>query len=104
MSLAGSAPAKIYRLVGPDGIARESGVPGRLAGNRRLRIYGRLDCPSAVRALPHGYARRRVFFLDEASAVAAGYRPCGRCLPVEFEAWKRVRVRRLTTESGTAPG
>jgi hypothetical protein len=41
-------------------------------GNTRLRIYGRLDCPSALRAIKRGptYARYRVFFADEASAVA----------------------------------
>jgi hypothetical protein len=47
-------------------------------GNTRLRIYGRLDCPSALRAIKRGptYARYRVFFADEAIAVASGYRPC----------------------------
>jgi methylphosphotriester-DNA--protein-cysteine methyltransferase len=30
----------------------------------------------------------RVFFEDEAAAVAAGYRPCGVCMPEEYAAWK----------------
>ena len=36
-----------------------------------------------------------LFFLDEATALAAGHRPCGRCNKVRFdqfvEAWKAVR-------------
>lgn len=62
---------------------------GTLGGNRRLRIYGRLDCPSALRAIARGgYVRHRVFFADEAEAVAAGYRPCAVCLPEEYRKWK----------------
>ncbi|HTO76323.1 MAG TPA: Ada metal-binding domain-containing protein [Thermoanaerobaculia bacterium] len=80
-----------FRLLAADGTLRASGVPGALGGNRRLKIYGRLDCPSAVRALARGYARRRVFFLDEAAAIAAGYRPCARCLPERYRDWRRNR-------------
>ena len=65
-------------------------MPGLFGGNRRLKIYGRLDCPSALRALPRGYAKRRVFFADEAAAIAAGYRPCAVCMPAEYRRWKAV--------------
>jgi len=59
-----------------------SDQPGTLGGHRRLKIYGRLDCPSALRYVAIGqYVRHRVFFADEATAIAAGYRPCARCLP-----------------------
>jgi methylphosphotriester-DNA--protein-cysteine methyltransferase len=62
---------------------------GTLGGHRGTRIYGRLDCPSALRALAKGgYVRYRVFFADEAEAVVAGYRPCARCLPEKYRAWK----------------
>ena len=41
-----------------------------------MKIYGRLDCPSALRAIAAGgYVASRVFFADELTAVAAGYRP-----------------------------
>lgn len=71
---------------------RRSAVPGTLGGWRRGRIYGRLDCPSALRALARGhYAAQRVFFADEATAVAAGYRPCAVCLPRRYAAWKAAR-------------
>jgi methylphosphotriester-DNA--protein-cysteine methyltransferase len=78
-----------YRLTGPDGEPYESETPGVLGGNRRSRIYGRLDCPSALRALRQGgYVQHRVFFADRAAAEAAGYRPCGTCLRADYAAWK----------------
>ena len=76
-------------LTGPDGERYESPTPGTLGGNGRARIYGRLDCPSALRAIRQGgYVRYRVFFADAQAAVAAGYRPCGICLRAEYAAWK----------------
>ena len=83
-----------YHLLDKDGNTVVSETPGRLGGNRRLKIYGRLDCPSALRALPRGYARHRVFFADEATAIAAGYRPCGVCMREEYRIWKSARDRR----------
>ena len=82
-----------YRLTGPDGEQYDSETPGTLGGNRRGRIYGRLDCPSALRAIRGGgYVQHRVFFADRASAEAAGYRPCGTCLRPEYAAWKAARA------------
>jgi methylphosphotriester-DNA--protein-cysteine methyltransferase len=64
-------------------------VKGTLGGHRRSRIYGRLDCPGAERWIARGhYVQHRVFFADEATAVAAGYRPCARCMPAEYAAWR----------------
>ena len=78
-----------YTLLGRDGRPSPSAVPGTLGGNRRGRLYGRLDCPSALRAIARGgYTKHRVFFADEATAVAAGFRPCARCMPDEYAAWK----------------
>jgi hypothetical protein len=82
-------PSSTYTLTGADGRAYASPTPGTAGGHRRTRVYGRLDCPSALRALrAGGYVRQRVFFADDATAVAAGYRPCARCLPAEYAAWK----------------
>ena len=78
-----------FTLVGPDGRPYASPTPGVLGGHRRLRLYGRLDCPSALRHLAAGhYARWRVFFASESDAVAAGYRPCAVCLPERYRAWR----------------
>jgi len=83
----------VYTLIGPDGAPRRSRSPGTLGGHRRNRGYGRLDCPAALRWLAKGhYARHRVFFADEATALAAGYRPCATCLPDRYAAWKAGRL------------
>ena len=82
-----------YRLIGPDGQVILSPVPGTFGGNRRRRIYGRLDCRSAVGALATGYAKLRVFFADEATALAAGYRPCGTCMRDEYRAWVEASLK-----------
>lgn len=80
---------KTYRLIGPDGVPQESTTPGLLGGHARQKVYGRLDCPVALSFLRRGYPPRfRVFFADEATAVAAGYRPCGACMRAEYRAWK----------------
>lgn len=78
-----------YTLIGPNGAPYTSSRPGTLGGHRVTRIYGHLDCPAARRAIGDGgYVRHRVFFADEATAVAAGYRPCARCLPQRYREWK----------------
>jgi hypothetical protein len=70
-----------WNLVGADGRPFGSELPGTLGGHRRGRRYGRLDCPAALRAIARGgYVRDRVFFRDEATARAAGYRPCAVCM------------------------
>jgi methylphosphotriester-DNA--protein-cysteine methyltransferase len=84
-----------YRLIGPDGAAYQSTRKGTLGGHRRSKVYGRLDCPGALRALARGgpYPKFRVFFADEATAIAAGYRPCWLCMRAEYAAWKRAHLR-----------
>jgi methylphosphotriester-DNA--protein-cysteine methyltransferase len=82
---------KQYTLIGPDGTPHKSPKPGAFGGHKATRIYGRLDCPSALRAIARGgYITHRVFFADEFTAIAAGYRPCARCLPHHYRAWKRT--------------
>ena len=79
-----------YTLLGADGRPYQSAEPGTLGGHRRTRIYGRLDCPSALRAIARGgYVTHRVFFDSEATAIAAGFRPCASCLPAAYQTWKR---------------
>jgi hypothetical protein len=87
---AAPAPAALaYTLLGADRRPYRSATPGQFGGHRRSRIYGRLDCPSARRAIAAGgYVSHRVFFADEPVAVAAGYRPCAVCLPAAYAAWR----------------
>jgi methylphosphotriester-DNA--protein-cysteine methyltransferase len=76
-------------LVGADAHAYASARRGTLGGHRRGRIYGRLDCPSALRAIARGgYVGQRVFFADEAAAAGAGYRPCAVCMPDAYASWR----------------
>ncbi len=80
----------IYKLVGRDGSTILSAEKGTLGGHRKQRLYGRLDCPTALRYVAKGtYQKNRVFFADEATAIAAGYRPCSRCMPQQFARWKQ---------------
>ena len=78
----------MYTLLGADGRPYQSDTKGALGGNSRLGIYGELDCWSARANLPKGYATIRVFFPDEATAIAAGYRPCGHCMRRKYRTWK----------------
>ncbi|WP_033295903.1 Ada metal-binding domain-containing protein [Amycolatopsis jejuensis] len=82
----------MFTLLGTDGHPYESATPGTWGGHRRSHIYGRLDCPSARDAIARGgYVRHRVFFADEATAIAAGYRPCAVCCPEKYRVWKGFR-------------
>ena len=81
-----------FTLIDRTGQPYASDRQGTLGGHRRTRIYGRLDCPAAARALARGgYVSQRVFFLDADVAVAAGYRPCAVCLPEPYRVWKDRR-------------
>ena len=82
---------KTYRLIGTDGRSFDSAIKGALGGHRRSKIYGRLDCPGALRAIARGntYQKSRVFFADEATAITAGYRPCAVCLRDAYRKWRQ---------------
>lgn len=80
---------KTYTLLDSNGKPYQSTKKGRFGGNKSLKIYGRLDCPSALRWIAKGhYVKNRVFFKDEETAIAAGYRPCAVCMPKEYKIWK----------------
>ena len=65
---------------------------GTLGGHNKLKIYGRLDCPSAARHIARGqYIQHRVFFESEETAIAAGYRPCAICMPDAYKHWKAAQ-------------
>ena len=87
---------KMYHLTGPDGKQYESPTKGTLGGYKRgtKKIYGRLDCPSALGWIAKGhYTDYRVFFADEEAAIAAGFRPCAKCTPEQYAAWKKANKR-----------
>jgi len=81
--------SKIYKLVGPDGKLYESATPGLLGGYKPRKIYGQLNCPNALRWIARGdYVEHRLFFKDEETAKAAGFRPCSICMPDQYRACK----------------
>ena len=80
---------KLYKLIDENGDTYLSEQKGTLGGHSKLKIYGRLDCPSALRYIDKGqYVKYRVFFADEKTAVVAGYRPCGVCMKEKYKKWK----------------
>lgn len=80
---------KTYTLIGEDNRPYKSKTPGKLGGHRKTKVYGRMDCSAALRAIAKGgYVAHRVFFADEQTAIAAGYRPCGVCMREEYKKWK----------------
>ncbi len=90
---------KIFTLIGQDGKAYQSPALGTLGGHRGNKIYGRLDCRAALRAIARGgYVKHRVFFRNETAAIGAGYRPCAICLPEKYALWKRGQTGLLRTE------
>jgi methylphosphotriester-DNA--protein-cysteine methyltransferase len=86
--------SRTWRLIDADGQPHDSDRPGTLGAHRRNRIYGRLDCSAAARAIARGgYVTNRVFFADERTAIAAGYRPCAVCMRSAYDAWKKTDAR-----------
>ncbi len=50
------------------------------AGNKKLRIYGKLSCTSGKRMKK----ANRVFFSSQEEAESLGYRPCGKGMHHEY--------------------
>ena len=89
---------KLYKLINEIVEEYLSNIPGMWGGNKRLKIYGRLDCPSALRWIEQGYyVKNRVFFIDEETAIKAGYRPCAVCMKKEYEEWKEQQKSLIYT-------
>ena len=81
---------KTYKLLDADGHFYSSNSKRLLGGNARAKIYGRFDCPAALRAIARGktYEHHRVFFADEATAIGAGFRPCAVCMRDAYKEWR----------------
>ena len=55
----------------------------QFGGNKNLKIYGTLNCPSGKRMK----RENRVFFQTEKDAQNEGYRPCGHCMKDKYQEW-----------------
>lgn len=84
--------SKEYKLLDESGKFIVSKIPGTIGGHKKLKIYGKMDCPSALSYIKKGqYINNRVFFLDEEVAIKNGYRPCAKCLKKEYLIWKNKK-------------
>lgn len=82
---------KDYKLLTMNGIVL-SKIPGTLGGNKKLKIYGKLDCKNALSWMKKGhYIDNRVFFENEEVAKQLGYRPCGVCMKKEYKIWENSK-------------
>jgi hypothetical protein len=94
---------KTYTLTGADGKRYESTTPGTFGGHKKNKGYGRLDCKSALRWIAKGYyVKHRVFFVDEPTAIAAGYRPCATCMKERYAVWKNAQAIACSREDALA--
>ncbi|MCH7759189.1 metal-binding protein [Patescibacteria group bacterium] len=71
------AKKKVYLVLKNDQIIK-SFRPGRYAGIKTYKVFGRLNCGIGMTAKKEN----RVFFLTWADAIGAGYRPCKNCRPM----------------------
>jgi hypothetical protein len=94
--------SKTYTLTGTDGKPYLSTTRGTLGGHKKDKIYGTLDCTGAKMWIAKGhYVKQRVFFADEQTAIAAGFRPCARCLPEKYKEWKAKTFSHEQTRKDT---
>jgi hypothetical protein len=94
---------KLYTLLGADGVPYQSPKKGSYGGHGRTKVYGTMDCPVALSLLRRGFQpRHRVFFADEETAIAAGFRPCGACQREKYRAWKAGEGRWASGEGRAA--
>ncbi len=81
----------MYKLRNEENQETTSQTPGTIGGHKGLKIFGKMDCPNALRWIAKGhYTKQRVFFADETTAQAAGFRPCGCCMKEEYKEWKHT--------------
>ncbi len=74
---------KMYKVL-KNGKIIKSPIPGRYAGYKRKKIFGRLNCKSGMRMKKEN----RVFFLTWGDAINEGYRPCKNCKPTPNDTYK----------------
>ena len=90
-------PHRRRRTRVPLPTARHAWRPPPHQGLRPARLPGRapLDREGALRPPPR-------LLRDEATAIAAGYRPCAVCMPHEYRAWKANQASCQLTLRGAA--
>jgi len=75
-----------YKIL-ENGLIVLSDIPGKYAGHKKYKIFGRLDCKSGMRMKKDN----RIFFHELEDAVLHGYRPCRNCKPINEEEFQRIK-------------
>jgi len=60
-----------------------------IAGNRNLKIFGKLNCRSGKRMKKIN----RIFFESVQEALRNNFRPCGHCMKPEYNLWKNESLQ-----------
>ena len=92
-------------LMGNRGVLHDAG--GRLTGRRwstRAWVGCRLACKERHRASMTPGRYTELFFLDGATALAAGHRPCGECRRADYLAFKAAWLEGNGVRPGQGPG
>lgn len=84
----GGIVPKLYKVVWGGEVVKTK-TPGKYAGSKKEKIFGRLDCPSGKRLIKR---ENRVFFADWEDAIEAGFRPCLHCKPHKIRPGERLGV------------
>ncbi|RMF40255.1 MAG: hypothetical protein D6754_03580 [Alphaproteobacteria bacterium] len=109
-----SRPTPLPNRVRPDGVIEAAGARGTLMGNRGGRLHEGfairrqwasrrwIACLLSFRGRQRqvmGAGYTELFFLDEATALAAGHRPCFECRRAEANAFAAAWARAFGLES-----
>lgn len=57
-------------------------------GNKKLKIYGTLQCTSGKRMK----RENRIFFASKNEAKQNDFRPCGHCMKEQYQKWKNETI------------
>ena len=79
---------KLYQLFGVDVKLYDGIAPRTVGGNKKLKIYGHLDCLSVLYYIEKGQYVKYWAFKDEETAITAEYRPYIKCMHKEYKRWK----------------
>jgi hypothetical protein len=63
-------------------------LPGQYAGNKKTKIFGRLDCESGKLTSKED----RVFFSTWKNAIRSGYRSCEKCKPNQMDKYPEQEI------------
>ena len=83
---------KKYKLTDGEGKEYLSYEQGSFCGNRRTKIFGKLDCSYENNWFTNLFVYDdKVYFASVEDALSAGFKPCRFCMPNEYEEYKKSK-------------